>query len=506
MAEGPDEPDTRARARELVASMSPEDMHAFLAAIQGGGLLEPPQRGPEQVDLPEALDPPPLLRVRVDLDGSKPAIWRRLELHGDLTVGGLHGILQAAMGWTDSHLHRFWLGPAKRLWTGPYLLTDWDVEEGEEGTHEDAVELSQVLRAPGDRLFYSYDFGDGWDHTIKVEAVLACPDDAPPARCTGGRNACPPEDVGGVHTHNDLVAAHREAPDRSTMDEQYVDWLPPDWDPLAFDPEDANLAIALVDADLDEILARLRGVPALHPAVASLLGRLPTSVATEQLSALQALTQGHRALADRDPLLDADRVAAAVQPWRLMLQIAGTDGIPLTTAGWMKPAVVERIFAELGLERDWIGKGNREDLTAPVHELRTSAQRVGLLRKHQGRLVCTPAGRALTDDPIGLWLHLAAKAVPGDTTFGDDATVLTLLRLAQGAPATFDVGEYVVDDLRLAGWALQPGFTGQMQALDVCRPLLHLVRRLSGASRRRESGDLEVSRAFALRALVPPAG
>ncbi len=503
MAKDADETAARARARDLVAGMSPQDMQAFLAAIRRGGLLEPSRPGPEQVELPEPLDPPPLLRVRVDLDGSKPAIWRRLELPGDLTAGQLHRILQAALGWTDSHLHRFWLGPAKRLWTGPYLLTDWDLQEGEEGVHEDAVELSQVLRAPGDRLFYSYDFGDGWDHTIKVEAVLPCPDEACEPRCTGGRNACPPEDVGGVHTHNELVAAHREAPDRSTMDEQYVDWLPSGWDPLAFDVEDADLAIALVDADPEEILARLHDVPSLHPAASALLGRLPTPVATERLAALESVCRHYPGLTERDPLLDVDRVAAAVRPWQLLLQIAGPDGIPLTSAGWMKPAVVERIFHELELDRGWIGKGNREDLTPPVHELRTSAQDLGLLRKRQGRLVRTPRGRALTDDPAEVWLHLAAHAVPGDTVVGDDAAVLALLSLAEGVPATFDLAGDLVDDLVLAGWALDPR-TGHLQAREVCRPLLHLLQHLSGTSGRRESGDPEVSRAFAVRALVPP--
>lgn len=35
----------------------------------------------------------------------------------------VHDVLQGAFGWWDSHLHRFWLGPDKQLWTGPYLLT-----------------------------------------------------------------------------------------------------------------------------------------------------------------------------------------------------------------------------------------------------------------------------------------------------------------------------------------------------------------------------------------------
>ncbi|MGO8853730.1 IS1096 element passenger TnpR family protein [Mycobacterium sp.] len=47
------------------------------------------------------------LRVRVDLAGTKPPVWRRLELASELFLDEVHEIIQAAFGWTDSHLHRF---------------------------------------------------------------------------------------------------------------------------------------------------------------------------------------------------------------------------------------------------------------------------------------------------------------------------------------------------------------------------------------------------------------
>jgi len=71
--------------------------------------------------------------------------------------------------------------------------------------------------------------------------------------------------------------------------------------------------------------------------------------------------------------------------------------------------VVRTIFDELGLGDERIGKGNREDLTAPVLTLREAAQRLGLLRKYQGRLVPTSRARRLTGDPVGLWWHLASR-------------------------------------------------------------------------------------------------
>ncbi len=40
--------------------------------------------------------------VRVDLDGARPPIWRRLRLASDITLNRLHEIIQIAMGWTIS--------------------------------------------------------------------------------------------------------------------------------------------------------------------------------------------------------------------------------------------------------------------------------------------------------------------------------------------------------------------------------------------------------------------
>ncbi len=72
------------------------------------------------------------------------------------------------------------------------------------------------------------------------------------------------------------------------------------------------------------------------------------------------------------------------------------DGVRLTQAGYPTPAVVSEAMTELGWRDDWIGKGNREDLTIPVLELRESAQRFGLLRKNRGQLPSRRAGPGTT--------------------------------------------------------------------------------------------------------------
>ncbi len=51
--------------------------------------------------------PPKTYHLKVTLAGSKPPIWRRLMVPGDLRLHELHEVLQLVMPWTNSHLHQF---------------------------------------------------------------------------------------------------------------------------------------------------------------------------------------------------------------------------------------------------------------------------------------------------------------------------------------------------------------------------------------------------------------
>ncbi|MFT4136637.1 plasmid pRiA4b ORF-3 family protein [Microbacterium sp.] len=186
-------------------------------------------------------------RIRVDLRRTKPPVWRRIEVPGDVLLARLHDVLQAAMGWTDSHLHRFRTGNDRNA---AEFLTPFDVEEGDEGMLEDDVRLDQVMAAVGDRLWHEYDFGDGWEHVLRVEEIL----DASPgtARCVTGKLACPPEDCGGVWGYHELADWVRSGYDEALRPEVFEStaagraWLPEGWHPDAFDVEEVNADAPLV--------------------------------------------------------------------------------------------------------------------------------------------------------------------------------------------------------------------------------------------------------------------
>ena len=130
-----------------------------------------------------------ILQVKIKLLGvSKPPVWRRLLVPGEIRLDQLHGVIQVAMGWSDYHMHVFSCD------AGEYGVLDPELGF----LDERRTTLSRLVPAPGDRIRYTYDFGDAWEHEIMLEQQL----DADPGQlypiCVTGKGACPPEDCGSV--------------------------------------------------------------------------------------------------------------------------------------------------------------------------------------------------------------------------------------------------------------------------------------------------------------------
>ena len=121
-------------------------------------------------------------RLEVTMSEVLPAVVRVLDVPAGVLLPELHDLLQAALGWTDSHLHQFVAGDIC------YGVPDLD------GPDDEREESAVALRALPNRFAYLYDFGDGWEH----EVVVVGPGGDWPG-VVSGEGACPPEDVGGPH-------------------------------------------------------------------------------------------------------------------------------------------------------------------------------------------------------------------------------------------------------------------------------------------------------------------
>lgn len=147
----------------------------------------------------------------------------------------LDRIVQAAMGWTNSHLHE-WLIEQRR-----YGLPndDWDSKDL---LDERKFTVGAVLGEQVQSFAYRYDFGDGWEHHIAVEQRLPVQEGHNDwAMCLAGENACPPEDVGGPPGYRHFLEAMR-----SPTHEQhagYWRWWGGPFDPQGFSLNAVNMAI-----------------------------------------------------------------------------------------------------------------------------------------------------------------------------------------------------------------------------------------------------------------------
>src|SRR5215211_4698539 len=100
-----------------------------------------------------------IVSLEVTLRDVRPPIWRRLLVPARMTLGDLHHAIQAAMGWEDAHLHAFDI--AGRQYGDP--------REVDGAADEAQLTVGGVLRSGVSRFSYTYDFGDGWEHSIVIK-------------------------------------------------------------------------------------------------------------------------------------------------------------------------------------------------------------------------------------------------------------------------------------------------------------------------------------------------
>lgn len=130
-----------------------------------------------------------LVRLKVTLDHVEPMVMRRVVVPWRIRLSRLHEVLQAAMGWTNTHLYEFQIRDVG------FGLPDQEWGDGPIDARK--VSLLSAIQDTGAKSFkYHYDFGDGWTHSIKIERTFPIVALADPMliEATG---RCPPEDVGG---------------------------------------------------------------------------------------------------------------------------------------------------------------------------------------------------------------------------------------------------------------------------------------------------------------------
>ena len=184
---------------QKIAAEKPEVMEQLLSVLQKGEGIEASGNRRRQEVVYHAPKSKERYVFRVDLNGMKPPLWRRISLPKDASFFDLHRAIQAAFGWAGYHLHSFCsVGN-----TIQRLVIDWAGEEGEHfgwtrQLKETECRLEDFFGNGEKSVNYTYDFGDNWEHKVKLEKEMVSDvQGGEPFEILKGKGGFPIEDCGG---------------------------------------------------------------------------------------------------------------------------------------------------------------------------------------------------------------------------------------------------------------------------------------------------------------------
>jgi hypothetical protein len=332
--------------------------------------------------------PAAVYQLKLKLRHTKPAIWRRIRLAGSTTLEDLHYIAQISMGWSNSHLHMF-VTDSGQCFGSP----EQDMDDLLEMLDERGMTVAELLRQPNQRLTYEYDFGDGWEHEVLLEKILAPLAEEPLPRCVHAQGKCPPEDVGGIGGFYAFLQAMRDP--RHPEHEDVLAW----WGEPEFDPD---------AVDVDVINQRLRTPAAIMPQRESDEGALDDfhGLSPDRMHQLlytpfdspQWLQWRESEQAAQAPIL---RMA------KVLLSTLADKEVKLTPKGNLPVALVKAMLAAVDEQQSLLGFPHPHELryaeenVMPVHATRLLVQLASLTKTQKGKLSLKKTGA--TDVTRGRW-------------------------------------------------------------------------------------------------------
>ena len=176
-------------------------------------------------------------QFRIELREIEPKIWRVIQVPETYSFWDLHVAIQDSMGWLDCHLHEFTVtDPITRK----KVIIGIPTDEEEGFFIEETIPGWKVMIADGfskrnKKAYYCYDFGDDWQHIIKLEKILPKDKEQTYPRCIAGERACPPEDCGSTPGYEEIVDMLKNPEPDNEEYQEMMKWLGGSYDPEYFD-------------------------------------------------------------------------------------------------------------------------------------------------------------------------------------------------------------------------------------------------------------------------------
>lgn len=132
----------------------------------------------------------------------KPVVWRRILVPEVLSLKHLHDFIQSAFEWSGCRY--------------------WSIGDMGEELNRDA-KIKDAFKQVNQEILYTYDIADMWQFVVRLEAIKRNKPGATYPICTAGRQARPPEEVGGVGGYEEL-RKHLKDPTDEEYEESW-EWL-----------------------------------------------------------------------------------------------------------------------------------------------------------------------------------------------------------------------------------------------------------------------------------------
>ena len=167
------------------------------------------------------------MQLTITLDDVTPKVARAVAVPYRIRLDALHQVIQAAMGWSNSHLY---LMSARGI--------SWGVVDSDDDFNDmlpaHRTRLCDLVADTGAKSFkYVYDFGGDWRHTIELGRMSEMPSDMADPFLLGFTGRCPPEDCGGSQGYQDLLTALADP--AHARHAESVERLGVDYDPAKVD-------------------------------------------------------------------------------------------------------------------------------------------------------------------------------------------------------------------------------------------------------------------------------
>ncbi|MFA8451281.1 MAG: plasmid pRiA4b ORF-3 family protein [Bacteroidales bacterium] len=174
-----------------------------------------------------------IYQFRIDIQGAKPPIWRRFKINGSDSFLKLHSVIQIIMGWGNYHLHDFEYNNIR-------ISDDEDADDDDfffpkvKTLPERNTVIDDLKLVEGDKISYTYDFGDNWRHILKLEKIEVDTKLLHPI-CIKGKMNGPIEDCGGIWGYEEMLTAIKDPKHPSYED--FTEWM----DECEHDPNEFNM-------------------------------------------------------------------------------------------------------------------------------------------------------------------------------------------------------------------------------------------------------------------------